>query len=72
MPSGFNLDLTYAVRANKNPPYSFKAGSMSDDYFPFRAGCVSDGFFPDFKKISPSGRSLFFSARHKKQMKSAD
>jgi hypothetical protein len=53
------LDLTYAVRANKNPPFFSKAGSMSDGFFSFRAGCVSDGFFPDFKNF-PFGQISFF------------
>jgi len=32
---------------------------MSDDYFPFRAGSMSDGFFPDFKNF-PFGQISFF------------
>ncbi len=35
MPSGFNLDLTYVVRANKNPPFSFSASSVSDGLFTY-------------------------------------
>jgi len=41
------LDLTVTVHPNKNPTYSFKAGSMSD------------GFFPDFKNF-PFGQISFF------------
>jgi len=65
------LDITYAVRANKNPPYSFKAGSMSEGILLSEPDASATVSFL-ISKISPSGRSLFFSARHHNQMKSAD